>query len=146
MGNRARNTNGFTLIELMVVVAIVGILAAIAYPSYINYITRANRTEAKTMLFDYAQRMERCYTQTNTYAGCPDNTTFFGSETWPRTSENGHYSIAKPADPDLTATYFEFTAAPQGTQASNDNQCGDFTYDSRGVKDATGSLGADCWN
>jgi type IV pilus assembly protein PilE len=58
---------GFTLIELMVVVAIVAILAAIAYPSYERYVVRARRAEAQAMLWELMQQQERYYTQHNRY-------------------------------------------------------------------------------
>lgn len=54
MGNR-----GFTLIELMIVVALIGILAAIAYPSYQQYVLKSKRTEAKAALMDLAQNQEK---------------------------------------------------------------------------------------
>lgn len=60
--HRPRQT-GFTLIELMTVVAIVGILAAIAYPSYQEHIRRANRADAQASLMELAQFMERSYTR-----------------------------------------------------------------------------------
>lgn len=63
-----KTSTGFTLIELMIVVAIVGILAAIAYPSYQEYVLRGNRSEAQALLNDAAARQERYYTQNNTYA------------------------------------------------------------------------------
>ncbi len=59
---------GFTLIELMIVVAIVGILAAIAYPSYQEYLRRAARADAQGALTSLASVMERWFSDNNTYA------------------------------------------------------------------------------
>ena len=58
---------GFTLIEMMIVVAIVGILAAVAYPSYDEYVKRGNRTEGQAFLSDVAARQERYFSQNNAY-------------------------------------------------------------------------------
>lgn len=62
-------SRGFTLIEMLIVVAIIGIIAAIAYPSYMGYTERARRTEAQSALLGLANAMERHYTATNAYSG-----------------------------------------------------------------------------
>ena len=58
---------GFTLIELMVVVAVVGILSAIAYPSYAEYIRRGHRADARAGLLQAQQWLERAATATGAY-------------------------------------------------------------------------------
>lgn len=63
----AGGQRGFTLIELMVVVALIAILAAIAYPSYTQYVQRGRRSEARTALLNLMQQEERYFTQHNTY-------------------------------------------------------------------------------
>jgi type IV pilus assembly protein PilE len=60
---------GFTLIEIMIVVAIIGILAAIAIPQYQDYVLRANIQEATSTLSDFRTRMEQSYQDNRTYAG-----------------------------------------------------------------------------
>ena len=58
---------GFTLIELMIVVAIVGILSAIAYPSYAGYIRKGHRADARAGLLQAQQWLERASTATGLY-------------------------------------------------------------------------------
>ncbi|MDB5894597.1 MAG: Tfp pilus assembly protein PilE [Rhodoferax sp.] len=58
---------GFTLIELMIVVAVVAILAAVAYPSYTTSILKGKRAQARTALLDLLQQQERYMTQRNCY-------------------------------------------------------------------------------
>ena len=58
---------GFTLIELMIVVAIIGIIAAVAYPSYQEYVRNAKRADAETALMELAHFMERYYPANGRY-------------------------------------------------------------------------------
>lgn len=63
------NNKGFTLIEVMIVVAIIGILAAVAYPSYTEHVRKTQRAEAAAALLDAAQVLERSFSQTGAYDG-----------------------------------------------------------------------------
>lgn len=129
-----RRNQGFTLIELMIVVAIVAILAAVAYPAYGRYVEQARRADGKSALLDAAQRLERCHTQTNTYVGC----------TFPAVSPDGHYTIVNTTPTDPMA--FALTATPQGVQANS--PCGTYTLNSIGHRDvgADATLHRDrCW-
>lgn len=71
-----RLQKGFTLIELMIVVAIIGILASIAYPNYMDYVTRGKLQEGASALSDQRIKMEQFYQDNRTYANgpCTDNT------------------------------------------------------------------------
>ena len=129
-----RKNAGVTLIELMITVGIVAILAAIAYPSYQAQIRKSHRTEGKSELMQIAQQLERCYTTSNTYAGC-------ASVALPRNTHSGYYQITAPTQSD---TLYTLNAAPQGAQAG-DTTCGTLTLDQSGTK---GSASADptvCW-
>jgi type IV pilus assembly protein PilE len=68
--NRQR---GFTLIELMVVVAIIGILASIAYPLYGNYLIKGNRSAAQSHMLEVAQAQAQYFADNRAYAGSIDD-------------------------------------------------------------------------
>ncbi len=61
------NKKGFTLVELMIVVAVIGILAAIAYPSYVDSMRKARRADAKAALLQVAQKEEQFYARNGSY-------------------------------------------------------------------------------
>ena len=142
---RARR-RGFTLVELMVVVAIVGILAAIAYPLYTEQVRKTRRSDGKAALLALAQQLERCYTEYNKYndANCPILT---GNPpnalaTSMRTSEEGFYTLTLTR---LTSTAFTLRANPTGAQSGD--VCGSFTYTHTGAKGVVnGTESVDrCW-
>ena len=62
--------NGFTLIEVMIVVAIIGILASIAVPAYTDYVKAGRAAEATATLADLRIKMEQCFQDSRSYAGC----------------------------------------------------------------------------
>ncbi|MFC3717083.1 type IV pilin protein [Luteimonas soli] len=125
---------GFTLIELMVVVAIIAILASIAYPAYTDYIVKTRRSAGAACLMEQAQFMERYYTTNMGYAGAVLPATACTSEL------SDHYSFAFSAGP-AAATY-TLAATPQGSQASQDSSCGTLTINQAGVKSPTTD---GCW-
>jgi prepilin-type N-terminal cleavage/methylation domain-containing protein len=75
---------GFTLIELMIVVAIIGVLAAVAIPAFQSYVMRARAAEAPTFLGEIRQRQEAYRAEFGMYATAPANTQCVGEgDAWP---------------------------------------------------------------
>jgi type IV pilus assembly protein PilE len=115
--NLKYRVNGFTLIEVLVVVAIVGILAAIAAPSYQSYMKDTRRSDAHTALARLAGLQERYYLQNNTYA--PDIGTLNPPAPGAQ-SEEGYYNMTLVGN----ASTFTITAtAAAGGPQANDAGC-----------------------
>jgi type IV pilus assembly protein PilE len=145
-GDQCRES-GFTLIELMIVVAIVAILAAIAYPSYTQYIKRAHRADAKTALLSDAQFLERNFTESNLYDKTDsDNDGEYDDDiTLPYTqspsSGTAIYNIGITVD----ASTYTLTATPVIGGPMSGDSCGALTLTHLGVKGVGGSTVEACW-
>ncbi len=139
---------GFTLIELMVTVAVIGILASIAYPSYREYVKRASRADAKAVLLETAQVMERNFTEANRYektsSGTTINTAWLPFQQSPKEG-TAKYTIQFAASMPTQATY-TLEAVPTGTMTGD--ACATLSLSHLGVKTVSASAtktAAECW-
>ena len=124
---------GFTLIELMIVVAVVGVLAAIAIPSYQEYIRRGQRAEARAEVMKAEGWLERFHTENNRYsnnAANNANTTFSGIFTSVPAGGPARYTVGLTVD---AATY-TITATPTGSDA-----CGTYSKTNTGALTYSGT-------
>lgn len=140
--------SGFTLMEMMIVVAIIAIISAVAYPSFRDSGRRGHRSDARSALLENAQYMERFFTENSAY-----NLTAGGaSPTLPRTVSpanatggNINYNISLSA---VTATSFTLQAVPVNGMAAD--VCPTLTLNNLGQKSVSGTLSGgmtadSCW-
>jgi type IV pilus assembly protein PilE len=131
-----RRTAGFTLIELMIVVAIIAIIAAVAYPSFTDQVRKSRRAQAKADLLELAQLAERSRTVHNTYA---DFDLPFAQS--PREG-TARYQIQWAEDPD--ASTFELEAVPLDSQQRD--PCGTLSVNQANQKTpAAADVTPSCW-
>jgi len=142
--DRQRSAPGFTLIELMIVIAIIAILASIAVPLYSDYVESSRRTDGKTLLLDTTQTLERCFSTYGSYddSDCAiinSSNTLDGNIE----SEDAFYVI-QPSNVTINSATFTLQADTQGAQTS-DTSCGALTIDHAGSKGAKKGTVDECW-
>ncbi|VVM47646.1 hypothetical protein PS645_00586 [Pseudomonas fluorescens] len=128
-----RTNRGFTLIEILIVVAIIGIIITIGYPSLTEYVNKGRRAEVAGLLSEQAQILERSYSLNNAYsaAGLSDGNEF--------------YKIT----PTIEAQKFLLIAERRAGKAMAADKCGNFRISNTGVRDMVnakaGLVAKDCW-
>jgi len=145
-----RRESGFTLMELMIVLAIVAILLGVGLPGYQNIILKSNRAAGKGVLLDVASRQEQYFINNKAYSnnlqtglGYPANPFFINNQadkTAASTSDSVYQiSVA------LVGSVYTVTATPVSRQLK-DTRCGTLTITSTGVKGENGTQSvAECW-
>ena len=143
-----RKQAGFTLIELMIVVAIIGILAAIAFPSYQESTAKTRRANAQAEMLSLSSALERYYSENNHYSnaaaagadtGAPAGTVY---RVEAEVATFYTITISAVGDVDAAQTY-TLSAAPVTGSAMAGDRCGTMTLSSAGVK--TPTTPTDCW-
>lgn len=128
------SVRGFTLIELMIVVAVVAILVAIAVPAYQDQVRKSRRAQAKADLAEVIQMAERHHTVSNTYEGF----SLPFSKSPREVGAPAHYNLVLG---EQTATDLIVNANAQGGQAND--KCGNLSLSNKGIK--LPATPVDCW-
>lgn len=155
---RAPWRGGFTLLELMIVVAVVGILAAVAYPSYVEYVARGHRSDLKTQIAAAQQWLERHYSANYVYGtstSADTGNTGFDAQPFAHSPAQGDARYDLSIVVGGSGQTYTLTATRSGAGSMRNDPCGDLSVTNTGVKsvahqgaryaDAAAALVA-CWN
>lgn len=126
MAHPKRPISGFTLIEVMIVVAIVGILAAVAYPSYQDYLKKARRSDAQQLMMEIQSKEQQYLLDRRLYTSALNDTGLnLSKDGWSFTSAtvmtNSYYNLSVTVDNAVAPPTFSMTATAIGTQVSDGN-------------------------
>lgn len=116
------NEWGFTLIELMIVIAVIGILAAVAYPSYTSYVIKSNRSAAQAFMMDIANREKQYFLDARAYLAVDADSDFATLNMSIPPEVSGFYDVRVPSGTVTTSPpAFSVTATPKaGTRQEPD--------------------------
>lgn len=129
--------HGFSLIELMLVIALIGILTSIILPAYHHHLTRVRRTNATIALTEIASRLEQYYAKNTTYSGAKIDDLNINNNSY-----KGFYSMSIKTDDNT----YVIEAGPIGKQAMEDASCGTLSIEQNGNKKISGNGDlATCW-
>lgn len=141
VGQSKPGFRGFTLLELLIVVAIFSIIMSIGVAGYRQYIVRANRVDATALLLRVAAAQERHYLQQNTYTadlsalGFPD-----------ARSERGYYDLTvTPAGRGLVIGYTATARAVAGDSQGGDDECQELSVNETGLRSSAPEGPEVCW-
>lgn len=132
--------NGFTLIELMIVIAVIATMASLSYPSYKSYVLKTKRSDCKAGLLQVSDLQERFYLRNNTYAA--DTATLYGGAGTQLSPEG----ICEMTVTNGDANSFLITATALGPQLADFQSgvdCTVLTLDQAGVKGPVSAVS--CW-
>lgn len=125
---------GFTLIELMIVLAVGAILTSIAIPYYRNHVTKNNRAAAESFMLNLANKQEQYRLDARTFA---TSLAALGVAAYPPGVQQNYTVTITNA----TSTTYTITGAPIGSQLAGDTLCGTVTLDQTGAK----TPASNCW-
>jgi type IV pilus assembly protein PilE len=134
---RSASPRGFTLIELMIVLAILGLLGAIALPSYTSHTAKAYRTDARAQLLQVAQFMQRFYAANDNFKADRKGNAVLGQipEMLLHSPSQGPalYDLTIP-EATLSEQNFIIQMTPVASGKMATDECGTFTLTSTGIK------------
>lgn len=135
--------SGFSLIEMMIVVAIIGIITAVALPSYTSYVTRSKRTECRSAVMQVMQQQERYYTQQNAYLGFTSAATGVAMKQFSGEAQGTSACLLSAAA--CTGSALSACVIVTATPVRADPEVGNITMQSDGTKGCSGTNQSKCW-